>query len=212
MTPGGVIISGGFTSLLSQVQTRIENLNRAGTFKRHRSYRPSGQLLKPSDSYGCKQFQPELPLEETSDTVDQKHQQLVNIYRQEGIQGGERAEVIDLMKKTFCLQCNQINQSPAPTIEDFRIQWPYLFTQRGIYCHFEKLTDISVLRALELSISECGQRIEKYFRTKSKKKEEQSVVSEGEDVEITLRVIKLLMSYFDEDTEGLILLADGSIV
>ncbi|KAK0134680.1 THAP domain-containing protein 1 [Merluccius polli] len=204
MTPGGVIIAGGFTSLLSQVKTRIENVNRAGTLKRHRSTRLSGQLQRPTDCYGCTQFQPEPPSEETNESVAQKQQQLENIYSQEGIHGGERAEVINLMKATFCLQRNQINQTPAPSIGDLRIQWPYLFTQRGIYCHFELLTDISVLRALELSIEECGRGMEKYLRTKAKNKDV------GEDRELTLRVVQLLMAYFDERTEGLILIADMS--
>lgn len=65
MTPGGVIIGGGFTSLLSQVKTRIENLNREGTLKRYRSSRLSGQLQRPTDSYGCTQFQPEPPPEDS---------------------------------------------------------------------------------------------------------------------------------------------------
>ncbi|XP_069395202.1 uncharacterized protein [Paralichthys olivaceus] len=205
MTTGGVIVAGGFTSLLSQVKTRIENMNRAGTLKRHRTSRRAGQLQRPTDSYGCTQFQPDPPPEETDETVEQKRQQLVNIYRQEGIQGSERAEVINLMKTTFCLQRNHINQTPAPSIEDLRIQWPYLFTPRGLYCHFELLTDISVLRALELSIEECGQGIEKYLRTKLKNKDVQS-----EDGELTLCIIQLLMAYFDERREGLILLADMS--
>ncbi|XP_058477704.1 uncharacterized protein LOC131448912 [Solea solea] len=205
MTTGGVIIAGGFTSLLSQVKTRIENINRAGTLKRHRTSRQSGQLQRPTDSYGCTQFQPDPPPEETNETVEQKRQQLVNIYRQEGIQGSQRAEVINLMKTTFCLQRNHINQTPAPSIEDLRIQWPYLFTPRGLYCHFELLTDTSILRALELSIEECGQGIEKYLRTKLKNKDVQS-----EDGELTLCIIQLLMAYFDERTEGLILLTDMS--
>lgn len=144
--------------------------------------------------------------------MEQKRQQLENIYRQEGIHGGERAEVINLMKTTFCLQRNQINKTPAPSIEDLRIQWPYLFTQRVIYSHFELLTDINVLRALELSIEECGQGMEKYLRTKAKKKDVQPDVSQSEDGELTLRIIQLLMAYFDERTEGLILLADVSFV
>ena len=37
MTSGGVIITGGFTSLLYQVKILIENINCAGTFKQHRT-------------------------------------------------------------------------------------------------------------------------------------------------------------------------------
>uniref|UniRef100_A0A673AGA4 Si:ch211-111e20.1 n=1 Tax=Sphaeramia orbicularis TaxID=375764 RepID=A0A673AGA4_9TELE len=153
MTPGGVIIGGGFASLLSQVKTRIENIHRAGTFKRHHSSRLSGQQQK-IDSYGCTQFQPEPPPGETDETLEQKRQQLQNIYKQEGLNSIEKAQVLNLMKTTFCLQRNHINQTPAPSTEDMRIQWPYLFTQRGIYSHFESLTGINVLHPLELSIEE----------------------------------------------------------
>lgn len=211
ITSGGVIIGGGFASLLSQVKARIENLNRAGTVKRHRASRQHGRLQKPTDSYGCTQFQPELPTEETNETVEQKRQQLENIYRQEGSHGGEREEVINLMKTTFCLQRKQINDTPAPSIEDLRKQWPYLFTQRGIYGHFELLTDINVLRALELSIDECGQGLEKYLRTKNKDVQS-DLISQSENGDSSLRIIQLLMAYFSEKTEGLILYADVSFV
>uniref|UniRef100_A0A3P8RVF0 Uncharacterized protein n=1 Tax=Amphiprion percula TaxID=161767 RepID=A0A3P8RVF0_AMPPE len=154
MTPDGIVIGGGFTSLLTQVKTRIENINRAGTVSRHRSSRQLGQVRRPSDYYGCSQFQPEPPPEENSETLEQKRQHLEIIYRQEGVRAGERAEVINLMKKTFCLQRHQINHTPEHSIEDLRIRWPYLFTPRGIYSHFELLTNISVLRALERSIEE----------------------------------------------------------
>ncbi|KAK7127276.1 hypothetical protein R3I94_008826 [Phoxinus phoxinus] len=162
-------------------------------------------MQRPSDSYGCTQFNPELPSEETNDTLEQKRQQLETIYRQEGIQGGEKAEVINLMKTTFCLQRKSINQIPAPSIEDLRIQWPYLFTQRSIFSHFELLTDNNVLRAMDLSIKECGQGIVKYLMTKAKNKD---AIAQGEDGELTL--IQLLMAYFDERIEGLILRADIS--
>lgn len=114
--------------------------------------------------------------------------------------------MINLMKTTFCLQRRHINQAPSPSIEDMRIQWPYLFTQRGIFIHFELLTDINVLRVLDLSIKECGQGIRKYLQTKSKNKDVQSIVTQDEDGELTL--IQLLMAYFDEGIEGLILRAD----
>ncbi len=94
-----------------------------------------------------------------------------------------------------------MNQTPS--IENLRIQWPYLFIQRGIYYHFKLLTHISVLRALELSTEECGQGMEKYLRTKAKNKVVQSVVSQGEDEELILCVIQQLMAYFSERREGL---------
>lgn len=80
MTPNGSLLGGGCTSLLIQVKNRIENLNRDGSFSHHRS---STQKRGPTDTYGCTRFQPELPPEETDETVEQHRQRLVEIYRQE---------------------------------------------------------------------------------------------------------------------------------
>lgn len=100
-------------------------MNHSGTMKRLRTSKVPGQLhQRPSDSYGCTQFNPELPQQETYETLEQKRQQLETIYRQEGICSGEKGEVINLMKTTFCLQRKHINQTPSPSIEDMRIQWP----------------------------------------------------------------------------------------
>nr|XP_023696093.1 uncharacterized protein LOC111858502 [Paramormyrops kingsleyae] len=131
MTPGGKMIGGGYTSLVSQVKTRIENINREGTLKRHRSTRMSEQQQKPTDSYGCTQFQPAPPTEETNESLERKQQQLENIYRQEGIHGGERAEVIHLMKTTFSLQRNQINQTPALSIAELKKTVALSFYPKG---------------------------------------------------------------------------------
>lgn len=206
MTPAGVFIGGGYTSLLSQVKTRIENLNRGVTTNRHRSSPTSSHKRRTVDSYGCAQFDPEVQPDER-ETLEMKRQQLASIYGQEGMRGSDRAEVIDLMQKTFPLQRSQINQTPAPSIEDLKAQWPYLFTQKGIFAHFESLTGISILHALDLSISECGQMVERYLRTKLKNT--QSSESQADDR--TLQIIKLLMAYFNEDPVGLMLLADVSI-
>lgn len=47
--------------------------------------------------------------------MEQKWQQLENIYRKEGIDD-ERAEVINLMKTTLCFQRKQINWTSALSI------------------------------------------------------------------------------------------------
>lgn len=209
----GSLMAGGYTSLLIQVKTRIENLNRDSNFARHRASRSSGSSSGckrgPTDSYGCTRFQPELPPEETDDTIEQKRQRLEEIYRQEGARGIERAEVSSLMEITFCLQRRHINRIPAPAIEDLRRDWPYLFHQRSIYAHFQLLTDLNVLRLLELSMEECGRAIIEYFQSKSTNK---ATFSPDEDTEVALHVVQLLMAHFKESTDGLILSTDVSFV
>ncbi|CAK6974710.1 hypothetical protein PFLUV_G00052250 [Scomber scombrus] len=208
MTPDGSLLGGGYTSLLIQVKNRIENLNRDVSFTRHRS---STQKRGPTDTYGCTRFQPEFPAEETDDTVEQHRQRLVEIYRQEGAGGAERAEVKNLMELTFSLQRRHINTLPTPDIEDVKSKWPFLFTPRYIYAHFELLTDINVLRSLELSMEECGRAITRYFRENPTNKDVNDVISYGEDNEVALRVVQLLMAHFGEDLNGLIILADFQV-
>ncbi|KAL7874351.1 hypothetical protein SRHO_G00053210 [Serrasalmus rhombeus] len=131
-------------------------------------------------------------------TLEVKRQKLEDIYGQEGVKGSERSEVKQLMETTFCLQCCHINALPAPAIADVRDKWPYLFT------HFELLTDINVLRALEFSMEECGKNIVEFFKSKPTNDKVQAVLSE-DDVELSLRVIQLLMAHFEESIEGLVL-------
>ncbi|XP_052393908.1 uncharacterized protein LOC127942257 [Carassius gibelio] len=205
IAPDGSLLCGGYTSLLIQLKNRIENLNRDGSFSFHRS---STAKRGPTDTYGCTRFQPELPPEETDETVEQHRQRLEEIYKQEGAGGAERAEVKNLMELTFSLQRRHINTIPPPDIEDVKSKWPFLFTPRYIYGHFELLTDINVLRSLELSMQECGRAITEYFRGKPTNKNVKDILSNGEDNEMALRVVQLLMAHFGEDITGLILLTD----
>ncbi|KAI9530044.1 hypothetical protein NQZ68_008285 [Dissostichus eleginoides] len=94
MTADGSLLGCGYTSLLIQVKNRIENVNRGGVYAHHRASRSSSTYKRgPTDTYGCTTFLPKLPPEETNETVEQNRQRLVEIYRQEGAGGVERAEV-----------------------------------------------------------------------------------------------------------------------
>ncbi|KAJ4941917.1 hypothetical protein JOQ06_011789 [Pogonophryne albipinna] len=95
MTADWSLLGCGYTSLLIQVKNRIENVNRSGNYAHHRASRSSSTYKRgPTDTYGCTRFQPELPPEETNETVEQNRQRLVEIYRQEGAGGVERAELL----------------------------------------------------------------------------------------------------------------------
>lgn len=161
----GQLLGSGYTSLLIQVKNRIENLNHTSSFQQHRS---SVHVKKrgPTDTYGCTRFQPSLPPEETEETLETKRQKTEGIYSRDGINGAERAGIKQLMETTFYLQWCHINALPAPTIADLKTKWPYLFTQKGLYSHFELLTDIPVLHTLELAMKECGRAITELFKTK----------------------------------------------
>ncbi|XP_056604181.1 uncharacterized protein LOC130421324 [Triplophysa dalaica] len=114
------------------------------------------------------------------------------------------------METTFCLQRRQINVLPAPSITDLRDQWQYLFTQKGLYAHFELLTEVNILRALEMSMEECGRIIAEFFSNKPSNADVRAVLSRRSDIELFFFVIQLLMAHFSETQEGLILFANAS--
>ncbi|XP_054589280.2 uncharacterized protein [Nothobranchius furzeri] len=162
----------------------------------------------PTDMYGCTRFLPELPPEETDDTVEEKRQRLQSTHSKYGINRQDRPEVTDLMNTTFSLQRKHINRIPAPSLTDLQTSWPYLFTQRGIFSHFELLTDVAILRALELSIEEFVNAIVEYFRTKVKTANVQTILAQEETDDLTFLVVQLLMAHFKESPDGLILTTD----
>ncbi|XP_026059551.1 uncharacterized protein LOC113044133 [Carassius auratus] len=200
----GRVVGEGYSSLLAQIKNRIDNLSRATSFRQHRSA-ASGLKRGPTDTYGCTRFQPDLPLDETDVSIETKRKKLEDLFCQEGAKGAEKAEVEKLMETTFCLQRSQINSVPAPSVAELMEKWPYLFFQKGLFAHFELLTDINVLRALELSMEECGKSILEFFKSKPTNSEVKSILSKDEPIDSTYQIVQLLMAHFMEKQDGLIL-------
>ncbi|KAJ4946751.1 hypothetical protein JOQ06_008797 [Pogonophryne albipinna] len=112
----------------------------------------------PVDQYGCVRWCPEeLPAGETEATLDEIKRQLCNMYSEEGMGGSERAE--PLMEKTYIIQRRYLNSLPAPDIEGIKGEWPFLFSQRGLYSHFGLLTDISILMKLQEALNNKGSTV-----------------------------------------------------
>ncbi|XDV22738.1 hypothetical protein PO909_027581 [Leuciscus waleckii] len=200
----GRVVGEGYSSLLAQIKNRIDNLSRTTSFRQHRSA-GSGVKRGPTDTYGCTRFQPDLPLDETDVSIETKRQKLEDLYSQEGAKGAEKAEVEKLMETTFCLQRSQINSVPAPSVAELMEKWPYLFFQKGLFAHFELLTDINVLRALELSMEECGKNILEFFKSKPTNSEVKSILSKDEPIDSSYQIVQLLMAHFMEKQDELIL-------
>ena len=114
----GDMLGDGCYSLLQQIKTRVEYKNRKQTLqtRRRRNRRPSNVAEEgaiamargPVDQYGCVRWCPEeLPAGETEATLEEKKQQLLNIYAEGGMGGAETAE--HLMEKTYITQRQFIN-------------------------------------------------------------------------------------------------------
>lgn len=213
MDDGRTMIGGGYSSLLSQIKIRVEHINRNNTLARHRTPRDmtgAKPNCGPADSYGCTRWQPELPPEETQDTQEEMKQRMVELFSREGLSGVERGEVQKLMEKTYYLQRQMVNATPAPSLEFLRLQWPYLFIPRSMCAHFELLTDIPIVRKIEASLEEHGRIISEFFKQKPTNDEVKAVLSRNNSVTAPY-ILQLLMAHFKEQMDSLIVHADVSI-
>ncbi|KAK2850261.1 hypothetical protein Q7C36_009044 [Tachysurus vachellii] len=61
-------------------------------------------------------------------------------------------------------------------------------------------------------MEECGRAITEYFRAKPTNKDVKDILSNGENNEMALRVVQLLIAHFGEDLTGLILLTDVKLL
>ncbi|ROL45099.1 GTPase IMAP family member 8 [Anabarilius grahami] len=165
----GTKIGSGYASLLLQVKTRVEHVNRNNTLacRRKERLRSSCRTISQSsrrlaDQYGCVSWQPEeFPAGENDDT------QMVLLHSTEGMSGASRGELHKLMEVTYYRQRRDINATPP--LSELKNSWPYLFCLKGIFLHFQLLTDISLLQKIMESIEGKGKRILRFFSRKANK-------------------------------------------
>ena len=204
-------VGAGYESLLYQIKTRIEHLNRNNTLA-HRRKAKNGNgdqpQRGPADTYGCTQWQPELPPEETEESLENKRQKLIAIFSHEGSSGMERAEVLQLMEATYCLQRQMINASPAPALADVKNKWPYLFFPRSMCAHFELLTNIPVVRKIEAFLEEHGRNIMEFFKQNPTNADVKAVLYRGDCSVTALNILPVLMAHFKEPLDALIIETD----
>nr|XP_055063835.1 uncharacterized protein LOC129446653 [Misgurnus anguillicaudatus] len=215
----GTVIGSGYGSLLSQLKTQVEHVNRGSVFSRRRMLKrvpnsAADMPRGPVDQYGCVRWQPDCPQGETEESLKEKQSEMKDLYCVEGPAGADRGYLSKLMETTYFLQRKAINASPPPSIAELKNEWPYLFTPKELYSHFKLLTDIVVLDKMEEAIEKKGKLILQFF-------EQKPVGSYADEVKRILGmynreekcdpwpvIILLLMAHFKETSEGLFLQAD----
>lgn len=223
----------GYTSILNQIKTRVEHVNRGNTLARIRRPKRTNEnnddtpqlknICIKVDSYSCINWQPHnLPEGETMDSLEVKRQMLVTLYRKEGPRCAETVKVDDFMPTTYIKQRQFINSNPPPTFNNVMQEWPFLFQKRWLLSHFEKLTGIDILPRLTVALQNKGRRIINYFQHQKLRwrGEIQGLLTEMENDSRTLQdqdliassVILLLMAFFSEAMDSLFILSDVSIV
>lgn len=205
----------GCHSLLQQVKTRVEYKNRNNTLaQRRRERRPrtgmagEARLARgPVDQYGCVRWGPsDLPEGETEATLENIKRDLLNIYSEEGMSGAERAE--PMIEKTYVVLRKYLNKVPAAAMSEIKQEWPFLFSQKCLFSHFGLLTDIYVLQKLQEAISRRGQTILDYCATLDNPKIRDVLACYDPDSDKAACILLLLMLYFKEPKESLMLEVD----
>ncbi|CAM4278654.1 unnamed protein product [Leuciscus chuanchicus] len=175
---------------------------------------PSRKCAK-TDSYGCINWQPsELPEGETRNSLSEKKEELKSTFTRESQNGADKARVNKLMMITYEAQRRDINTSPAPSIDQLKTDWPFLFIKRFLIQHFNTLTGIELESRLRESISGKGRRVLHFFKSQLMRwrKEVRTVLADTErvfeDVDPGLAAILVMMAFFKEKEDSLFLLAD----
>lgn len=220
----------GYTSLLSQIKTRVVHLNRNNTLSKlwqpKRKDAESTFLrnsLNQQDSYGCVNWQPKyLPDGETPASLEVKRQMLINLFTTEGPRGVDTGRVDELMAITYWKQHDFINSSPPPQVSTISEEWPFLFESRWLCTHFETLTGVNLLSRLSEAFQNKGRWIVNLF-FQQRLKWKGSVLSLLKELEddyrtfedpnlVAIAAVLLLMVFFKEPTESLFILAHVSTV
>lgn len=208
---GTTRVGAGYESLLSQLKTRIEHLNRNNTLASRRSSKSTNGANKQrgsADTYGCTQWQPELPYEETEESLENKREKLVEIYMHQGSSGLESVEVLKLMDTTYYLLRQMINANPAPALDDVKKKWPYLFFPRSMCTHFKMLTNISIVRKLEAFLEEHGRNIMEFFKQNPTNDKVKGVLYRTDCSVTASNILQLLMAHFKEPLDALVIETD----
>ena len=160
----GSVIGTGYDSILKQIQTRFENINRKMTEfsvkrKHDESAEDEEELLEGGsshkkslcDEYGCINYLPvNYPEGETEETQEYKKNILKEKYSV-----GETNEVEELLMNTFFSQRNDIINKNA-TVCSLLEEWPHMFHETGMFIHFWKLTNIKIRDKMEAALVTNG--------------------------------------------------------
>nr|XP_033491380.1 uncharacterized protein LOC117262495 [Epinephelus lanceolatus] len=164
----------------------------------------------PVEQYGCVRWSPEeLPSGETEESLLEMKREMQQLYAQVGMAGAERGALQRWHEMTYILQRHELNADPSYSISKIKDDWPFLFSQKGLFSHFSELTGISILEKLPVAIDQRSQTIMDYCQ-------QQKTPGVGKVLEAyqeengnkAICIILCLLAHFKED--GIFLTADPS--
>ncbi|KAK9952664.1 hypothetical protein ABG768_018478 [Culter alburnus] len=119
------------------------------------------------------------------------------------------------MVLTYASQRSAINSRPSLSVDELKREWPFLFMKKFLMQHFTSLTGIELYERLRECIAGKGRRVLQFFKTQLLRwtKEVKTVLADierlqGENMDSTIAVILLMMTFFKEKDDAIFLLAD----
>ena len=218
-TDDGERIGDGCYSLTRKIKTRVEYTNRGNLLFRlrqtssHRdgSSNPQADSEKNhSSSYGCTEWQPSsLPANETEETLIRRQGTMKEMIQRQGpanVIEKDAAILDDHMEKTYILQRRLINSTKPVPIETIKNDWPFLFIDRWLYSHFEKLVGKSPYIALREAMAVKSKRICQFFHATYESDADSPIPNNS----VVATTMKLVMDHFKENSDSIFVLADVS--
>ena len=193
----GQCVGSGIAYLSRQLKNRIEHINRGIPSVRLRACK---SCVKIADAYGCPNYSPKVPLDETEESLENYRQELVAMFHQQNQLSWGKVD--KLMSNSFFAQRLDINQEID--IHALRDKWPYLFLENNLLKHFEILTEVNQQRLVE---SMANQRDHLFHYLQSSKKSSVQDLLSGAECSDALIILGLLAE-LNEDVEALILVKD----
>ncbi|XP_067276269.1 uncharacterized protein [Pseudorasbora parva] len=215
----------GYYSLINQLKTRIEHVNRNNvserirrprTTKEHSEGTSTKTVRSKVDSYGCTNWQPKcLPEGETIDSLEDRRKNMVAIFQSAGPRVADMPDIDNSMSLTYIYQRHMLNSCPPPSINVIEEQWPFLFTKRGLCAHFKTLTGIDICDRVGHALQTKGKRIIDFFQRQIQNRDIQCLLRDMENDTTTMQhnrtsiaAVLLLMKHFLEKEDSIFILAD----
>ncbi|XP_062865601.1 uncharacterized protein LOC134328435 [Trichomycterus rosablanca] len=216
----------GYYSLVNQLKTRVEHVNRYNVSDRIRKPRTISETGDGSastktvrcnvDSYGCINWQPKcLPEGETADSLENRRKTMVAIFQSAGPRAVDMPDIDKSMSLTYIYQRHMINTCPPPSISEVEEQWPFIFTKRGLCAHFKTLTGIDICDRLADALQTKGKRIINFFQRQIQNRDIQSLLHDIDSDTTAMQhnrtgiaVMLLMMKHFIEKEDSIFILIE----
>lgn len=204
------VIGSGYDSLLKQLVCRIDNLKRTNATTSPLCATLEASTKKRKVEYGCINFDPQLPVGDTSELQLAKKEQLLEMFKNNE---SNVKTITNLMTSTYTSQRNDILSGKET--KDLLDEWPYLFQPAGMKAHFKELTGIDMNDSFETATTSKFRRILEYFHFQCTEQSSRAgriltkIRAGGDHV---CGAVMLLLAHFKNDQDHLLVMVEDTCV